>query len=69
MPTVRVLLADTREIRDVEVTEMETPPQYARAAARGLGAVPLRPKINIPGYVITQPEFTPPEYDYIAQRV
>ena len=68
MPTVRVLLADTREIREVEVTEMETPPQYARAAARGFGAVPLRPKINIPGYVITQPEFTS-EYDYVAQRI
>ena len=69
MTTVRVLIADTREVREVEVTEMEMPPQYARAARRGLGAVPMRPKIDIPGYVITQSEFTPPEYDYIAQRV
>ena len=69
MPIVRVLLADTGEVRQVEVTEIEMPPQYARAARRGLGPVPLRPKIIVPGYVITQPEFTPPEYEYVAQRL
>jgi len=69
MLTVRVLLDDTNEIREIEVTETEIPPQYMRAARRGVGAVPRRPKIVIPGYTITQPEFTPPEYDYVAVRV
>jgi hypothetical protein len=68
MPTVRVLLDDTKEIREVEVTGYEVPPHYRRAAARGIGQVPMRPVFSVPGYVITQPEITPPEYDYVAVR-
>ncbi len=69
MPTVRVLLDDTKEVREIEITGYETAPRYKRAAARGFGQVPMRPIISVPGYAITQPEFTPSEYDFLAVRL
>lgn len=68
MQTVRVLLNDTKEIREIKIPETEIPTQYMRAARRDIGSVPRRLKSVILGYTVPQPEFTPPEHDYVAIR-
>jgi hypothetical protein len=62
----RVLLEDTKEIRDVEIRDTRPvstrSPWWARPGPDG-------PVFAIPSYAITEPKFTPPEYGYVAVRL
>jgi hypothetical protein len=66
MTAVRVLIADTREVREIEGAEMGMPPEYAWTARRGYSLVPMRPKSTSQG--TSSPSPTSPRQSTTTSR-